>query len=451
MQSETKPAALLRGEYELVHVTAVFRHGARAPISNCDKEGVNDISWGLCDASARMSAAIEQGHDEILRLVQHGDESRPPRPSAVDASQRLTVLDGGCRCGELTVHGYAQAERLGIKLRELYGAVEPEFLQTRTTHVARCVLSLRGVLSTLVKKQTQKVQIPALTCHASDEWLTPSVRGCPRLGELWAQLKKDNAGYIRTLLQPLTKKMPEQIQDIYKLPNTAIPLKDVLISRRGNALSMPWGIDDEFISAVDNAAAEEVTKLVGSPNNDKASLLLLQLVAGRLVHDIRSHLFQQVTRSEHRHPTIRLISAHDTTILPLLVALGIYDNRWPPFCACCTIELYKNKHDHEFYVRVCYNGATSAHIAAEAGYFYVAKSILPFQEFIALLENIVLTEDEYQAACTTGNTSTSHSPISSSPTDLSNNEKEEGIVKEENNTTFIPPPTHTKKKYVLNE
>lgn len=36
-----------------------------------------------------------------------------------------------------------------------------------------------------------------------------------------------------------------------------------------------------------------------------------------------------------------MYSAHDTTLLPLLVALGMYDGRWPPFASYIAFELYQ--------------------------------------------------------------------------------------------------------------
>ena len=39
-------------------------------------------------------------------------------------------------------------------------------------------------------------------------------------------------------------------------------------------------------------------------------------------------------------------SAHDTTLMAVLYALGIYDYKWPKYAADIKIELYKDKVIH---------------------------------------------------------------------------------------------------------
>jgi len=37
---------------------------------------------------------------------------------------------------------------------------------------------------------------------------------------------------------------------------------------------------------------------------------------------------------------LRLVSGHDTTIVPLLAALGCYDGKWPPYASYIALELW---------------------------------------------------------------------------------------------------------------
>ena len=37
----------------------------------------------------------------------------------------------------------------------------------------------------------------------------------------------------------------------------------------------------------------------------------------------------------------KLYSAHDTTLMPLLLAMGAFDGEWPPFAADVAFELYE--------------------------------------------------------------------------------------------------------------
>lgn len=56
-------------------------------------------------------------------------------------------------------------------------------------------------------------------------------------------------------------------------------------------------------------------------------------------------------------PRLSLIGAHDTTLLPLLIAFGLFDMRWPPFGSSICIELYRCEGDasaDQFFVRLIY-------------------------------------------------------------------------------------------------
>lgn len=51
-----------------------------------------------------------------------------------------------------------------------------------------------------------------------------------------------------------------------------------------------------------------------------------------------------------------LYSAHDTTLIPCLMALGIYDMKWPPYASDITLELHEHKRTKEPFVKVSYMG-----------------------------------------------------------------------------------------------
>ena len=50
-----------------------------------------------------------------------------------------------------------------------------------------------------------------------------------------------------------------------------------------------------------------------------------------------------------------LYSCHDASLVPILKSLGIFDNRWPPFCATIEFDLLENA-KHEKFVKVSYCG-----------------------------------------------------------------------------------------------
>jgi len=50
-----------------------------------------------------------------------------------------------------------------------------------------------------------------------------------------------------------------------------------------------------------------------------------------------------------------LYSVHDTSVAALLIALGLFDDKWPDFAADLAFELYRDK-DQAYFVRVLYQG-----------------------------------------------------------------------------------------------
>lgn len=56
-----------------------------------------------------------------------------------------------------------------------------------------------------------------------------------------------------------------------------------------------------------------------------------------------------------------LYASHDVTLIPLLVALGTFDHKWPPYAADVTLELYQHRQSKEWFVRVSYHGEVRSH------------------------------------------------------------------------------------------
>jgi hypothetical protein len=49
-------------------------------------------------------------------------------------------------------------------------------------------------------------------------------------------------------------------------------------------------------------------------------------------------------------------ATHDTTIIILLIALGVFKKHWPPYVANISFELYRGDQPGTFDVKVLYNG-----------------------------------------------------------------------------------------------
>lgn len=51
-----------------------------------------------------------------------------------------------------------------------------------------------------------------------------------------------------------------------------------------------------------------------------------------------------------------MYSGHDTTLIPCLMALGIFDMRWPPYAADITLEVHQHRQTKKAFVKVSYIG-----------------------------------------------------------------------------------------------
>lgn len=395
------PSAAPEG-YELLHVSCYFRHGARTPLFGLDTPVVQGHAWDGCAASARLSAGIDAGVDDVVRLRGRGTTAAPP-PSMVDAKQRETVLPGGGRAGELTAVGLAQAEGLGRRLRSRYaarlGADDPAFwadrVEARTTHVARCALTLRGVLVGLGASGP----VDADAAHASEETLTPNLRRCDRLNAFWQELRAQRRAAPPPdkgpVVDSLLKKVPADSG--FDFPALNVPLKDALIALASEGGALPWGLDVDELQALDDLAAAEVATLLGVGVDDADQAAVLRLGAGPLVAELRAAL---AAAAAAETPTLRLMSGHDTTVKPLLVALDMYDHKWPPFCACVALEVYKTPHGRA--VRVLYDGATAGACYGAPTDFYVALDFEDLDAFLAKLSAVALEGAAWSRACAAG-------------------------------------------------
>jgi len=103
---------------------------------------------------------------------------------------------------------------------------------------------------------------------------------------------------------------------------------------------------------------------------------------------------------------MQLLSCHDTTLIPLLLCLRIYDGQWPPFIANLIIELYKEKNSNNLFTRVLYNGEVQNLKLTEASCCetneYTRIGLLPYDDFVKFLDKYSFPDDKYPSACDKG-------------------------------------------------
>lgn len=112
---------------------------------------------------------------------------------------------------------------------------------------------------------------------------------------------------------------------------------------------------------------------------------------------------------------MQILACHDTTLIPLLVCLRIYDGQWPPFMANLIFELYKEKESGNMYMRVLYNGQVQRlkvlEKSCETANEYEKAGLLPYADMVALLDKYSFPDDHYTSSCDKGDILMPPSPI----------------------------------------
>ncbi|XP_064325482.1 lysophosphatidic acid phosphatase type 6 isoform X5 [Phalacrocorax carbo] len=177
------------------------------------------------------------------------------------------------------------------------------------------------------------------------------------------------------------------------------------------------GIDDDksvdFLLLLDNILAEQVHNLPSCPvlknfqqtveRRSVDSLLfvledgsreVLQMCVGLLFYTLQKNIAEAVDPSSPAEKARKLIlyASHDITLIPLLVALGTFDRKWPPYAADVTLELYQHRQSQEWFVRVSYHGEEQVVKGCRAG-------LCPLKEFLEVLSQYAVSPEQYNNLC----------------------------------------------------
>ncbi|KAM9020000.1 lysophosphatidic acid phosphatase type 6 isoform 2-T2 [Ara ararauna] len=171
--------------------------------------------------------------------------------------------------------------------------------------------------------------------------------------------------------------------------------------------------DVDFFLLLDNILAEQVHNLPSCPvlkdfqetverrSVDSLLFLLedgsrevLQMSVGLLFYTLRKNITEAVDPSPPAEKARKLIlyASHDTTLIPLMVALGTFDRKWPPYAADVTLELYQHQQSKEWFVRMSYHGEERVVKGCRAG-------LCPLQEFLQVLSQYSVSPEEYNSLC----------------------------------------------------
>ncbi|XP_042282251.1 lysophosphatidic acid phosphatase type 6 isoform X3 [Thunnus maccoyii] len=360
----------------------LFRHGARTPLKSIP--GVMEVQW--------VPTLLEPpAHTHINYVVTdlHGGP-RPPAP--VEDSYRSNTLTGGTFPGQLTTVGMQQLYELGKRLRKRYieeaaflaPTFSPAEVYVRSTNIVRTIESAKCLVAGLFQ-QKQKEIVPILTTEAESEILYPNYHGCKLLKILgshrWAESSTlpDIAADLQSIQNALGIAAHQHVDFIL--------IRDDMVARETHGLPCP-PVLDTWRDIVEQRAVDMMCHIYEPSKSEN-----LQLCVGPLLHMLLFNIEEKLQgTSSEPNRKLFLYSAHDTTLIPCLMALGIFDMRWPPYAADVTLELHQHRQTNEAFIKVSYLGQD--HLLPGCSGVYC-----PLQEFKQALSAYSLSSELYQSLC----------------------------------------------------
>ncbi|XP_035532012.1 lysophosphatidic acid phosphatase type 6 [Morone saxatilis] len=376
--TDTNPSS----PYELKLVQVLFRHGARTPLKSIPD--VMEAQW--------VPTLLEPPAHTHINYVVTDLQGGPKPPAPVEDSYRKNILTGGTFPGQLTAVGMQQVYELGKRLRRKYieeshflsSTFNPAEVYVRSTNIVRTIESAKCLVAGLFQ-QKQKEIVPILTTDAESEILYPNYNGCKVLkifgSHRWAESSTlpDIAADLQSIQSALGIAAHQHVDFIL--------IRDDMVARETHGLPCP-PVLDTWRSTVEQRAVDMICHVYEPSKSEN-----LQLCVGPLLHTMLANIDQKLQgTSSEPDRKLFLYSAHDTTLIPCLMALGVFDMRWPPYAADITLELHKHRQTDEAFVKVSYIGQDQL-IQGCSGVY------CPLEEFKQALSSYSLSSELHQSLC----------------------------------------------------
>lgn len=250
--------------------------------------------------------------------------------------------------GQLTKYGYDQHLINGAYLKQQYAHLLPSTLvrsalNLRSTDVPRTLQSAQALLRGMypwTNGASSTNFVDMYTVDAAREWLYPNPGNCPQLAQYEAEAKKSAAytGYIGSTLTPLMAELAKYYNVPAARMTSPIATFDCLSAHKCHKMPIPGDLPDDLYKQIVAAMEFEYKYTYNYPSRVAYGALAM----GRAHADVLNHFQQAAHNSTARQtePVFRLLSAHDTSVMPFLNAIGAWDGIWAPYASVVQMELW---------------------------------------------------------------------------------------------------------------
>jgi hypothetical protein len=272
------------------------------------------------------------------------------------------IFPGACMAGQLTSYGYNQHLVNGAQLKSTYSSflphqITPSAMYLRSTDVPRTLQSAQAILRGIYPwynalNQTQILDV--YTVDAAREYLYPNPGNCPQLAQYEAAAKNSVAyqSWISTVLQPLMA----QAATYYGIPVTSMPspiaVFDCLSAHRCHGYPLPGNMPDSLYNQVVAAMEWEYHYTYNFPDR----VTYGRLAMGQIYYEVLNNFINAI-QSKSSNKFV-LLSAHDTSVMPFLNAIGAWDGIWAPYASLVQMELWVSHQGESPLIRWIYNRKT---------------------------------------------------------------------------------------------